>query len=100
MLIAALYSAPRLDSFDGGRLPRRKPRFALPEIIGDEENVGWRSRLAVEVGIDHPAARGDGGVVAEIVGGLEHEPGHLRGGRFRFRFGGSHGKAIACGGAE
>ena len=66
----------------------------LPEIIDDEVNVGWRREPAVQIRIDHPATGFDGGVVAEIVGGFENEPCHVRG-RVRARLTGSGAEAIA-----
>ena len=67
----------------------------LPEIIDNEVNVGLRSEPAVQVRIDHPAACFNGGVVAEIVGGFENEPGHIHRGRVGLRLTGSRTEAFA-----
>jgi len=67
---------------------------ALPEIIHNEVNVGLRREPAVQIRIDHPAASLDGIVVAEIVGGIENEPGHIQRGSVRFRLTGSNAEAF------
>ncbi|WP_371126001.1 hypothetical protein [Bradyrhizobium sp.] len=60
-----------------GRLARAAD-LTSPEIIDNQVNVGWRSGPAFEVRIDHAATCLDGLLVAEIVGGVENEPCHLR----------------------
>ena len=41
-------------------------------------HVGWGGRLPIQVRIDDPPAGFDGGVVAEIVGGFENDPGRIQ----------------------
>ena len=47
---------------------------SLPEISQHEIGIRAAGNRAVQLGVDNPAAGLDRGVVAEIVGGFQHEP--------------------------
>src|SRR6266700_1142642 len=65
---AKVEMGPRLALFCRGRCER------LPEIPQHEIEIRTTGDGAVQLGVDDAAAGFDRGVVAEIVGGFQHEP--------------------------
>src|SRR5947199_5437099 len=63
-----------LRKYRGGRI-RDCPD--LPEIMLDDVLVGRGGSHPLQARIDNPPAGFDGGVVPQIVGGLEHDPGRI-----------------------
>jgi len=61
--------------------------------------VGRGGRPPVQVGIDDPPANRDGGMIAKIVCGFEHDPGRIQR-LVRLRLVGDDTETIACNSAE
>src|ERR1700694_2809573 len=65
-----------------------------PEITEHNVQVGLRGRAPVQVGRNDPSTNLDGGMVAEIVGCFENDPGRIQG-FVRLRLVGSFPEAFA-----